>query len=231
MRHSGTRTISGLIKTCAVAVLCGGFGLGMAASASFAKPRVTTAYKYYSITGKSSRELYQQMVARGPQVSGAKAFATTSRRIKISKFTLSVRNGCRVKRFSQGLKFVITLPRLRHSKTLRRAELRRWRAFAAFVKRHELRHRAIWIKCASDFERQVRRIRSKSCKATASRMVRIFKQVEARCERRHDAFDLAEQKRLARHPLVAAAKKIPPLHRVSSTTSISKRSFLGAANR
>lgn len=173
-----------------------------------AKPRTKTKYTYYTISGKSARNLYQQMVSRGPHVSGDRALAATSVTTQQTG-ELGGTSSCRVRNYKLSMDFTIRLPKVRNEKGLPPRLRRTWKAFYKFVRRHEQRHRTIWIGCAANIEKQVRKIRASSCSKVDRLANSIFKKVSSSCERKHDAFDLAEQKRLARHPLVVAAKRVP----------------------
>lgn len=184
-----------------------------------AKPRTKTKYTYYTISGKSARNLYQQMVSRGPHVSGDRALAATSVTTQQTG-ELSGNSSCRVRNYKLSMDFTIRLPKVRNEKSLAPRLRKTWKAFYKFVRRHEQRHRAIWIGCAANIEKQVRKIRASSCRKVDRLANSIFKKVSASCERKHDAFDKAEQRRLARHPLVVAAKRVP---RKSRTAKAKRR--------
>ena len=181
---------------------------GMLTVSVDAKPRTKTKYTYYTISGKSARNLYQQMVSRGPHVSGDRALAATSVTTQQTG-ELTGKSSCRVRNYKLRMDFTIRLPKVRNEKTLPPRLRKTWKAFYRFVRRHEQRHRTIWIGCAASIESQVRKIRAKSCRKVDRLANSIFKKVSASCEKKHDAFDRAEQKRLARHPLVVAAKRVP----------------------
>ena len=53
-----------------------------------------------------------------------------------------------------------------------------------------------------DLERQVKSIRAKTCGAADKEAEKIWDKIRASCNRRHEAFDAAEQKRLVKHPFV-----------------------------
>jgi len=189
-----------IIAVTAWAVMLSGPGI--------AKPKSKTKYTYYAISGKSARNLYQQMISRGPHVSGDRALAATSVTTQQTG-DLGGKSSCRVRNYKLTMDFTIRLPKVANEKALSPRLRRNWRKFYKFVRAHERRHRAIWIGCANSIERQVRKLRSKSCRKVDSQANKIFKQVSASCSRKHDAFDRAEQKRLARHPLVVAPKRVP----------------------
>jgi predicted secreted Zn-dependent protease len=166
-----------------------------------------TVTTYYSVSGKSAAGLYRQMISRGPHVSGSRAFAATSAR-QSYRGDFSRRKGrCRIRKFRILMRFKISLPRLTSKRGLSRATWRQWMQFSKFVKRHENRHRTIWLGCARRADRAVAKISAASCSAAEKRVEKIFRVIARRCDKLHDAFDKSEQRRIARIPLVVAAKR------------------------
>ena len=187
----------------AVAVL-----VAFSTNPGLAKPKSKTKYTYYTISGNSARNLYQQMISRGPHVGRDRALAATSVVTRQSG-ELVGKSGCQVRNYRLNLDFTINLPRVKNEKSLSPRLRKRWKAFYQFVRRHEHRHRSIWIGCAAKIESQVRRLKAGSCRELDAKANKIFQTFSTACEKQHDAFDRAEQKRLARHPLVVAAKRVP----------------------
>ena len=185
------------------------------AGPAVAKPKVTTKYTYYTVKGKSARTLYQQMVRRGPHVSGERALASTTMRPRQSGEVVG-RSTCRVRNYRLNLDFTIRLPKVGSEASLSPRLRKSWRAFSSFVKRHEQRHRAIWIGCGTRIETKIRKLRTKHCSKFDRLVDRIIETELTRCKKKHDAFDAAEQRRLARHPLVRAAKRTPRKTRTAS---------------
>jgi predicted secreted Zn-dependent protease len=166
-----------------------------------AKPAQTTKYVYYTVTGDSAVEIYDAMISRGPRVNGAKAYAATSA-ITTQDGKLLQASSCQVRDYRLKLDFVIRLPRVSNEAVLSGAERRRWQQFSTFLKAHEEHHRAIWLGCAADLERQVRAIRVKSCADADRQASRLWDKMRAACNRKHEAFDAAEQRKVMRHPFV-----------------------------
>lgn len=193
---------------CALVGLAGGMLLALPAQEAEARPKVTSKYTYYSISGTSARNLYQQMISRGPHVSGDRALAATSAETRQSGDFVAGKS-CRVRNYRISLNFTVKLPKVANERKLTPKLRRNWKKFSAFVKRHEERHKQIWIGCARDVERKVKALRTANCREADRKANRIFRAAAAACEKKHDAFDRSEQKRLARHPLVVAAKRVP----------------------
>jgi predicted secreted Zn-dependent protease len=166
-----------------------------------AKPSVTTNYVYYKVSGESAVDIYSSMLSRGPHVNGAKAYAATLAESSQSG-KLEQKGSCRVRDYKFAMKFTIRLPRIADHDGLTPKVAARWQQFTQFLKKHEETHRAIWVDCARDIENQINSLRAKSCAEIDRRAQQIVDRVQKACNRKHTAFDNAEQKRLSKHPFV-----------------------------
>jgi predicted secreted Zn-dependent protease len=165
-------------------------------------PKSTTHYSFYQVKGKSAQEVYNAIMSRGPMVNGVKAYASTSA-TSSHEGKLLPGQQCSVIDYRITIDFTILLPRLANEKALKSTTRKRWRSFSAFLKSHEEKHRAIWLECAQELEDQVRALRADNCEEIDREAARLWDQVHAQCNLRHDVFDSAEQKRLAVHPFVS----------------------------
>lgn len=173
---------------------------------AFAKPVETTRYTYYAIGGDTAAEIYESMMRKGPKVNGAKAYAATSATTTQDGKLLQGAS-CKVQDYRLKLDFVIKLPKIRNEKALPAADRKRWQQFSSFLKAHEETHREIWMGCAADLERQVKAIKARSCDEADRRATQLWDKIRAACDRKHKAFDAAEQKRLMAHPFVKMVYK------------------------
>jgi predicted secreted Zn-dependent protease len=171
-----------------------------------AKPTETTKYTYYSIGGDTAVEIYDAMMKKGPKVNGAKAYAATSA-TTTQNGKLSQGSSCRIEDYRLQLDFVIKLPKIRNERALPAADRKRWQQFSGFLKTHEETHRKIWLGCAADLERQVKSIKAKSCNEADRKATQLWDRIRAACNKKHAAFDAAEQKRLMSHPFVKMVYK------------------------
>jgi predicted secreted Zn-dependent protease len=176
------------------------------AGPALAKPTETTKYTYYTIGGDTAVEIYNSMMKKGPKVNGAKAYAATSA-TTTQNGKLSQGSSCRIEDYRLKLDFVIKLPKIRNEKALPAADRKRWQQFSGFLKAHEETHRKIWLGCAADLERQVKSIKAKSCTEADRKATQLWDKIRAACNRKHAAFDAAEQKRLMSHPFVKMVYK------------------------
>jgi predicted secreted Zn-dependent protease len=171
-----------------------------------AKPTQTTKYSYYAIGGDSAAEIYESMMRKGPKVNGAKAYAATSA-TTTQDGKLLQGTSCKLQDYRLKLDFVIKLPKIRNEKALPAADRKRWQQFSNFLKAHEETHREIWLGCAADLERQVKAIKAKTCSEADRKATLLWDRIRASCNKKHQAFDAAEQKRLMAHPFVKMVYK------------------------
>jgi predicted secreted Zn-dependent protease len=166
-----------------------------------AAPRQSTRYVYYPISGRNLAELYDSMLAGGPHVGGAKAYAATTA-TSHQEGRLVQGKSCHVENYVLRIDFVIRLPTLNSEKGLTASERRLWRNFAAYLRRHEEAHKAIWMGCAADLERRVRAIRATTCDEYEVKAQSLWASLHKTCEVRHQALDAEAQRSLMHQPLV-----------------------------
>lgn len=179
----------------AVALLAG------ASSAALAKPKSTTQYKYYPVSGNSAVELYIAMMKRGPHVNGDQAYASTTATQTLDGRFVRTSN-CKLHDINLSFQFTIRLPKLASTKGLSKTTRDRWQQFSQFLRKHEETHRTIWMACAADFEKRALQVKASTCEAADSEIARLADEARVACNKKHDAFDAAEQKRVAKHPFV-----------------------------
>jgi predicted secreted Zn-dependent protease len=166
-----------------------------------AKPAFTTKYVYYNVSGDSASELYNAMLRRGPHVNGSKAYASTSA-TSSQEGRLAQGKSCQIQNYRFKIDFVIKLPKLKNEGALTGATRSNWQKFSQFLRNHEETHRSIWLGCAQDLENRIRAIKSKDCGSVDAKAAKLWDSVRAACNKKHDAFDAAEQRRLIKHPFV-----------------------------
>jgi predicted secreted Zn-dependent protease len=183
---------------------------------AFAAPAFTTKYVYYKISGDSAAGVYLSMLKRGPHVGGAQAYAATSAESS-QRGKLEFRNSCRITDYQYSIAFTIRLPKLTNEGSLSPAARARWQQFSSFLRRHEETHRTIWMGCAQEIEDKVIALRGRSCDEVDRKAQAIREAIQKACNRKHVAFDAAEQKRLAKHPFVKMV--MAPIHKPSKVAT------------
>lgn len=164
---------------------------------------------HFTLSGTSERALLAQFMRRGPKVDGRHAFARTRVRARMRATLAGVPGRCVARRLNLTMRFHILLPRAGDEHRFPPAMKRRWRAFLAHLRRHEERHKRIWLDCGREAERRLKGLRAASCRALNRRMKRIYRAVMARCDARHAAFDAREGRRVLRQPFIRAALRRP----------------------
>ncbi len=199
-----------------------GVSTAFAGGGAVARPHSTLTIKYYSISGPDDRSLDQQMARFGPLHRGGKAYATLSADPKFDGRLVGGKT-CQLQHFRVDAKFVMTLPKLAPGVRLSPATAVRWKRFSAFVRRHEDRHRAIWLGCLARGEARALQLRVNDCSRLDAAVEQIFKQEWARCETLHDAWDAEQQVELKSQPLIIAAGKFS--HRAALAKEAGKVNF------
>jgi predicted secreted Zn-dependent protease len=166
-----------------------------------AEPTQSTKYKYYSVSGDTPGDIYLAMVRRGPDVNGVNAYASTLATTSQSG-RLMLGKSCRIDGYKVKIDFVINLPRLSKEGALNGSTKAQWNRFKSFLKVHEETHRSIWLGCARSLEARIASLSSPSCTALDKQANKLFATMRADCQKKHAAFDAAEQKRLLKHPFV-----------------------------
>jgi predicted secreted Zn-dependent protease len=165
------------------------------------------------------------MIRRGPHVNGAKAYAATSMNPS-QEGRLVQGKSCRIDDYKIKANFVIRLPKMRNEAALGGETLARWRQFSTFLRKHEETHRSIWMGCASELENRISELRTPNCGALERKAAALWASIKGRCDKKHDAFDNAEQLRLVKHPFVRMVlRKSPQTVRAAAVPSKRKRAL------
>ena len=168
---------------------------------AISKPNQTTKYTYYTISGNTPGAIYTTLVRRGPRVGGVKAYAATTA-VSSQSGQLTQGKYCSLEDYKFKIDFTIKLPRLKNEAALKGATKADWKKFSSFLKIHEETHRRIWLACAAALETKVKAIQTSSCAELNEKSTKLWERMRASCAKKQDAFDVAEQARLLRHPFV-----------------------------
>jgi len=193
-----------------------------------AAPITTTKYQYYNVSGKTAADIYSTMLSRGPHVNGEQAYASTTAQSSQAGSLIPGRS-CRIRDYKLRMSFVIKLPRVANEDQLPPMVRARWQEFSAFLKKHEETHRAIWTGCGKEFEARVKALSGSDCGKLDAETARIWERMKNSCDRKHEAFDIAEHKRLMRHPFVRLVLGRPAALSETASITPSKRKKTAAA--
>ena len=162
--------------------------------------RIKERTQYYSITGKTGKQLFRSIGRRGPR--RGHAIATTKTSVKIRNIRTKKRGrSCVVTRADVIVTLTYTLPRWRGSTRASRRVRKRWNAFAARVNRHEKKHGQISKNYAKKLYREIRRMKgrvSRNCRDFGKRAERRIVKLQSQAERQHALFDRREDRSSAR---------------------------------
>ncbi len=200
------------------------------ASAAPAKVTDKTTYKHYSVSGNTPTAIVVDMYNQR-RISGRDfTIATIETKVKPGGEMVPGKT-CRIRNFSLHSTHVITLPRHRSERRLRKRTRRLFRAFVANARKHELKHRAIYRGCMRRLHRAVTRMRRYSgCQAALREIERLSKVEGARCKAEHAAFDKREYAVSSKMPLLREAiRDVNALKAARITKAQATRALAGDA--
>lgn len=178
-------------------VLCG-------LQTAVAEPISDTEIKYYTVESTTAGSLNEEMIAKGPLHGPGRAYAKIVAKPDYSGQLVQDRT-CRLEDFTVRAAFTMTLPKLGANTKLSPGLLARWQSFEKFVRRHEEGHRTIWIETMEAAETRISDLRAATCRDLQVEIDEVFQEQWSAGERRQIAYDLADQAKLVRHPLLVAA--------------------------
>ena len=193
---------------CALRLVVAAFvGVGLFADslAAFAGVTSTTSTRYYNVSGTTKKTLAHKM--RSNPFRGDRGGAVANIRPKYTLDVKTVKTGgtCKASNVNLRVRFVLTLPRAKEG-AMSSGTRSVWRSFVSFARRHEQRHRSIYMQCARNFVAKAKRLTAPSCGAVKAKARRLLNAEDRACDRRHAAFDRSERKRLVRQPLFRSTR-------------------------
>jgi len=194
-----------MIRVCMKVLLAGLVCFSLVGVAQ-ARGKLTTTYEYYRVSGSTAASLHRNMTVPTGFFSSEKVYANITMK---SSFSGKFHQGktCRIRGFGINARFIVRLPKLSPKAKLSGRLKHQFSSFAAYVKKHELKHRSIWIGCLRSAERRINRLNFKSCNRLDSAAAAIIRNEWAKCDVRNARFDKLERKRLKRLSLVKSAFK------------------------
>lgn len=176
-------------------------GLIYLAVPAAADVQTKTTYNYFTVTGKTARQIYISILSHGISQGGLDSLAST--KVNLSQRpTLSALPICKMQKFRATMTFKINLPRLGNVSALAPTTRRSWTEFAATLKAHEEHHRMIWTSCAEELSRLALQIKSGNCTDFKDAYTRISKDSLTNCKAKNKAFDATEGIRFLTLPFI-----------------------------
>ncbi len=194
-----------LYRTGTILLLAGLLASAQPAAHVRAAPVVSVERATFPLHATTEAGLLAELRAHGPLVGGRRSFARTRMKSSLSTLFRKTPEGCRVRRQTLRVRYIMLLPRALNERRFPKGMKRRWRAFLRHLVRHENRHIAIWTGCARIAERRIRRLRAASCSELDRKARAAWKRAMRSCDRLHDAFDLKERRTALRHPFLRSA--------------------------
>lgn len=168
--------------------------------AAFAGVTSTTSTRYYNVSGTTQVSLARKMRSNPFRGDHGGAVANIRPKYSLDVHTKKAGSTCRVSAVNLNIRFVVTLPRAKES-AMSSSTRSSWRSFVSFARRHELRHRSIYLQCARNFAAKAQRLSGSNCGALKAKAQRLLNAEDRACDRRHAAFDRVERGRLASQSL------------------------------
>jgi predicted secreted Zn-dependent protease len=166
--------------------------------------KTSTSVRYYIVGGTTTASLARAVSAnplhggRGP---GKDSIANLESTFDLSLEADYQGSTCNATGANINARFVITLPQASEA-SMTPPTRRNWRQLVDFARRHEEAHRSIYMGCFNDFIRQAKTLRSASgCETLKASAQRTFNAAMKICERKQDALDARDSRRLERLPL------------------------------
>ncbi len=176
-------------------------------ASSHARLLVSNSVSYFPVRGTTASSIYTNLVRHGPGGKSGRAMATTNASITHS-FKLVQGKRCRLNGYQIRVQIVQRLPRLTSAKRISPSLRRTWNSFYGYLRRHEARHKSIYILCARRIETAARRLaRSSSRSGLSGKINRVRYRETAKCEALHSAYDRREANRIKRLGLIRRATK------------------------
>jgi len=167
-----------------------------------------TVYRSHPVKGATAGEVWRYMLAN-PIIDpdDGPAFANITHDHRLSVQTESAGGLCRVTGLDFRWNFVITLPKAVDYAAMGATTKQMWDQFIAYLKKHEERHRTIFLDCGKAFVPAAAKLTGLPGCAGMDRKVRAYVDRQyAACMDRQRAFDRGEKATVAGLALVRAAK-------------------------
>lgn len=165
-----------------------------------------TVERQYRVHGKSARAVAAYMRDRPFHGDYGPAIANIRARYSFDFKTKKDQSTCRVDRFRLRVDFTMTLPFATQESSFDRNTKRRWKSLQHFIRRHEGVHRKIYLSCARQMEREVKKLRPEFCRSLNRDISRIVRETKKTCEAKQRAFDRQELRRLTNHSFFKQAR-------------------------
>lgn len=172
------------------------FGLLFQASA---KVSVSEKNRYFSVTGKTGKQVYQQIRRRAPpELRRKRWIAATYAKYNFKQVKFGMKdNRCVATKVNIHLNLTYHYPKWKNRKKGSVNLQKRWRSFEKELARHEKTHGRIFREMVQAIEREIRNTKSVS-RNNCRNYIRVIKRkigaIEKSYSRKQDAFDRKENR-------------------------------------
>jgi predicted secreted Zn-dependent protease len=194
-RRFGSRGIAALAA--ASLVLSGEF-----AAAGVSTSTQTSSYR---VGGSTATDLVSYMRYHPFHGDSGAAVANIRPSYSLSVVTSQGGGACRASAVNLRVSFVMTLPSASSAAAMSPATRAAWNSFVAFARRHEERHRAIYLQCANTFVAKAKQMTAGSCLGLNVNIRNLLESQKRACDRLQLAFDRQDAPRVLGLSLFAMA--------------------------
>lgn len=167
----------------------------------------TTQYREHRVRGTTPPEVWRYMNAHpiiDPDDGPAYANLTHDHDLKFKVATSG--GACRVTSLTFRWRFVLTLPKAADYARMSPATKRSWNGFVANLKRHEEKHRSIFLACGAKFVPAAEKLTGPAgCFGMQRKVRRYVDQRYAACMQEQRAFERRDRSRVLASPFIRAA--------------------------
>jgi len=160
-----------------------------------------TLYNFFPVSGSDAVSIYRSVTARSEVKGGIETLATTGIQMKTNLLTTKGTK-CTVAKADVVMNFKVNVPRLTNESRLSAGLRSDWRAFAAHLKMHEEKHRAIWMTCAARYSASLRPLLDHDCGDLNRAINGLWSAAQKTCRAPNNAWDAKDQKALLRLPFI-----------------------------
>lgn len=203
--------------------------LALAPNLACAGVSSTTQIASYRVGGATASDLVSYMRRNPFHGDRGGAVANIRPNYSLSIVTRQSGGACRASAVNLRIRFVMTLPSAANASRMSPATRSAWNGFVAFARRHEERHRSIYLQCAGSFVTKAERLTGSNCMALNASIRRLLESEKRACDKRQLAFDRQDSGRLmglrlfamAGSPAGRAAKTRRPAPAVAKVIQVS----------
>ncbi len=164
---------------------------------AIARVKISERTKYYSVSGRTGKQLFKSIVRRGPKLRRqGHAIATTTTYFEIKRLKTGIKGRrCVVKSVDLIVTINYKFPRWRNAKRASKKVRRNWAKFYKSVKRHEATHGRNSRDYAKKLHARIRKATgrvSRGCNNFGRTTLRAIKRLERSFHRRDRRFDRRE---------------------------------------